>query len=215
MPEAAAGNGWRSSRYPSLREHRPARRWRDWRVHSIRAVGIGFADAAPHTGHRTWRGRRCHHHLYFGVQQPTEIGAAVACWHHRERLQHRRTPGLWSGRSRPAGATAVLVLWQRERDVGDAYTWRGTGPARQVRAGRGDRPDRAAPLHGALHAAGDHQCHRLASGIPAGAGAQPAHRPDHRCAAGHHCGGDGARCARDLQRLRPDRELRQLLRHAA
>ena len=86
--------------------------------------------ARPGSGDRTrCRGRR-DHHLHLRLQQPAEIGAAVAWRHHREWLQHRRAPGLSAGRSRPAGAATVLVLWQRQRDVGRADAWRRAGAAR-------------------------------------------------------------------------------------
>ena len=87
------------------------------------------------------------------------------------------------------------------------------GAAGELRAGRGAGADRARALqrvlrhgqHGARPAGASRS-----SRAPAG---RDAHRPHHRSAGGHHAHHPGAGRRRALQRLRLDRDLRQLRRH--
>ena len=165
VPEAATGMAGGRSRYPALREHRAARR------HSVTGAFIPVTThvAAP---------RRCSA-CTPGVG-PGAADDAIIIYTSGSSSRPKSVPlshggiienGFNIGERQGYGPDdRVLLAPPLFWSYGSANAMSATlthgaalGPARQVRAGRGDRADRAASLHGALHAARDHQRHRLAS----------------------------------------------------
>ena len=177
--------------------------------------GAAAARRAAAAGRARRRRRHRLHPVYLRVDRVSQGGAAPARRHDRERLQHRRAPGPAARRAGAPAAAALLVLRLGQRHVLDLHPRRDAGAAGPVRAGGDDRPDRAPCLRADLHDARHHHRDDHARVVPPRAHPQPAQRDDDRHPAGHRHRGRDARRARDLQRLRPDRVVRQLLRHLA
>ena len=123
----------------------------------------------------------------------------------RMGLVARTTGCCW--RRRCSGPTAPATPCRRRCRTARRWCCR-SGSSRRM-----DRPGRAASLHRGLHAAEHHRRGVAASGVPPRAGGEPADRADDRLARGGAHRRRRTRRGADLQHLRLDRDLRQLLRH--
>ena len=192
-----------------------ARPRRHPRTRAGRALGPGRDRRRCRARRRAARRRsrrRGLHPLHVRHDVDAQGRPAPASRARREHVEHRRAPAPDRRRPHVDGHLALLELRLRERAAGRHDPWRHDRAAGIARRGRRTGADRARAVHGVLrhaqHRAGAHGASRPGAARPFVAADGRRHRSPARDA-----DGDGARRPRDLQRVRPDRMLRQLHGH--